>query len=244
MSQPTTQKTISQGLKSTGALDKKYKYEEAFQEETCKEYKTILPEFKKLYADIEPYAHARDVYNETALRNIEIMSLMRIVRRLTSAYENNGEEGYNNFKGRLAGYLKGWYKNYDSNIDQEVMAALLGNYKEMLDSKYYPEEITDEYLSSKQIDLSILAATLFDKSMMDSQSDMESILDLSPAEAVAAIKADPIYDFAARWHELNTNNVAPYNGYKANIDSLQRLYMKGQMKTFKKKKFWPDANSS
>jgi len=32
--------------------------------------------------------------------------------------------------------------------------------------------------------------------------------------------------------------------HKSTIDSLQRLYMAGQMKTFKKKRFWPDANST
>jgi len=234
----------SKGLQSTGALDKKYKYEEKFQEETCKEYKSLLPEFKDKYAAIEPYAHARDVYNEVALRNTEILSLMRTVRRLTSAFENNGEEGYNNFKARLEPYLDNFFKNYESKIDVEVMGVLMETYTNMLSKEYYPAELTEEYRFQRNTDHSGVAKMLFDKTKMASLDNMKSILAMSPKDAVSAFKADPIYDLADRWHSIYTKESAPYAGHKAGIDSLQRLYMKAQMKTFKKKRFWPDANST
>ena len=234
----------SQGLKSTGALEKKYAYEAEFQKKAKKKYKKLLPEFKKTYADIEPYAHARDVYNEVALRNIEIMSLMGIVRRLTSTFDKNGVEGYNGFKARVEPYLDGWYKNYEAKIDQEVMAELMAAYTEMLGEDYYPEELTKEYLFMRKMDFSSLAKTLFENSVFPDKEKVAAILAMEPAEAVAAMKADPIYDLAARWHQLHTEKTAPYSGYNAKIDSMQRIYMEGQMKTFKKKNFWPDANST
>lgn len=234
----------SQGLKSTGALAKKYKYEAKFQDKTRKKYRNILPQFKEEYKSIEPYAHARDVYNEVALRNIEILSLMRTIRRLTSAFDNNGEEGYNNFKARLHPYMKGWYKDYVADIDQEVMVKLLETYKSMLNSKYYPEELTDEYLFQRKMNLSDLAKKFFSESKLTNLAAVEEIFELPPAEAIRIINADPIYAFAEKWHKLNTENVAPYHDHKAKIDSLQRVYMHAQMKTFKKKRFWPDANST
>lgn len=234
----------SQGLQSTGALDKKYKYEADFQDKARKKYKSILPEFKQAYSDIEPYAHARDVYNEVALRNIEILSLMRTMRRLTSAYDNNGVEGYNGFKARLLPYLQGWYKNYEATIDQEVMAQLLSTYSVMVGSSYQPVEFGMEWQFSRGMDFAGLAQYLHEGSKLTSLEGTEALLALEPAEAVAALKADRIYEFADRWHQKHTAQVAPYNTHKAHIDSLQRIYMQAQMKTFKNKRFWPDANST
>ncbi len=228
----------SQGLKSTGALDKKYKYEEKFQKKTCKEYKNLLPEFKKVYAEIEPYAHARDVYNEVVLRNIEIMGLMRVMRRLTSKLTDNGEEEYTKYKERVSSYLERYFKNYEPAIDQEVMAKLFETYAGMLSEDYIPQPLKGE------VDFAALSSSLFDKSQMTSLASLETILSLPPSEAVAAIEADPMYDMAAKWHERYTDKIAPYHTYRAEIDSLQRLYMKAQMETLKKKRFWPDANST
>lgn len=234
----------SQGLQSTGALDKKYSYEAEFQKKTKKKYRGLLPAFKETYAAIEPYAHARDVYSEVALRNTEILSIMSVMRRLTSTYENNGEEGYANFKARVIPYLDNFYKDYEPTIDEEVMAELMKTYVEMLDESYYPEELTKEYLFMRKMSYADLAKSLFSKSKMPVKEDMMAILDLPAAEAVAAIKADPIYDLADRWHTIYTDGTAPLGGYQAQVDSLQRLYMKAQMETFKKKRFWPDANST
>lgn len=72
-----------------------------------------------------------------------------------------------------------------------------------------------------------------------------AVLASEPEEAIKTIKEDPLFTLAEEWNDLYTIEISnPYNGYKTQIDSLQRLYMKGQMLTFKDKKFWPDANST
>ncbi|CAG0907802.1 unnamed protein product, partial [Cyprideis torosa] len=110
----------STGLKSTNALKKKYVLEKEYAQFAPEGFKDIVPQFKDLYKEIEPYALARDFYSETASRNIEILRQMRNFKRLVSTYENNGEEEYKSLVQRYIPYFDGFYKDYEPSLDQEV----------------------------------------------------------------------------------------------------------------------------
>lgn len=236
----------SQGLKSTKALDKKYKIEKEYAAKAPNGYNQIVDEFKQLYADIEPYALARDFYSETAARNIEILRQMRNIRRLVSTYENNGAEEFTNLVGRYIPYFENFYKDYEPTIDQEVFAALTAFYVESLDTKFVPEGLKRESLFMKGVqDYKGLARQMYSYSIFPDKDKFIAALQGTPEEAIKAITEDPIYKFSNEWNDHFTEQIAnPYNGYKTEIDSLQRLYMKGQMLTFHEKRFWPDANST
>jgi len=236
----------SQGLKSTNALKKKYTLEKEYAEKAPKDYKHIVGEFKSLYADIEPYALARDFYSETASRNIEILRQVGNVRRLVNTYENNGEEEYFKALERYVPYFENFYKDYEPSLDQEVFGALTAYYVESLDKKFIPKALNKETILMKgQSDYDGLAKYMYENSAFPSKESFMDILAKAPDEAIKIIKEDPIYIFASEWNELYTTEISnPYNTYKTQIDSLQRLYMKGQMLTFKEKRFWPDANST
>jgi hypothetical protein len=160
----------SQGLKSTNAVQKKKDLEAQFttlvqgKKKYSKEYGTLLSDFEKLYKEIEPYAFARDYYNEVALRNIEIFRLTGLADRLVNAFENNGQAGYDGFKNRLIPYLENFYKDYEAAIDQEVFAALIEMYVENVDVKYTPPSI----LKTKQSYTS-LAGMYFHSTLFSSE---------------------------------------------------------------------------
>jgi len=236
----------SQGLKSTGALKKKYAIEKEYTANAPKEYKNIVGEFKSLYADMEPYALARDFYSETAARNIEILRQMRNIKRLVTTYENNGIEEYKSLAVRLVPYFQNFYKDYEPSLDEEVFGSLTAYYVESLDKQFVPTALTRENLFMRTYkDYDDLANSMYANSIFPHKDAFISVLAMEPEEAIEKIKNDPLYTFAQEWDELYTTKISnPYNGYKTQIDSLQRLYMKGQMLTFKDKRFWPDANST
>lgn len=234
----------SQGLKTTYAIDKKKRYEAEFRQRSEGKYKDLLPQFKTLYKDIEPYAKARDVYSEVAQRGIESIRLMGVIRRLVNTYENNGEQAYNGFKARVIPYLENYYKNYEADIDQEVMGKLLELASGMMDSKYLPEELTKSYLFSKGTDHKGLAKSFMEQTPFSSLEKATALLDKSPKEAVEIMKNDPLYDFSARWQDKYVKENAPISSYQSQIDSLQRIYMAAQMEVLDDKTFWPDANST
>lgn len=232
----------SKGLKSTGALQKKYDYEKAFAEKAHKKYAGILPAFKKEYAAISPYAEAKDYYSEVALRNVELLGYMRYVRRLVSAYENNGAEAYNDFKQRLLGYSEGFYKNLDVSIDKEVFASLADYYQDNLVDDFVPVPLRALARGKKAADF---ASEYYDNTLFASFDGQKAVFDMEPAMAVKKIKSDPLYALGDSWNTLYTEKIAStYNKHQTVIDSLQRIYMKAQMETFKNKRFWPDANST
>ena len=229
----------STGLEATDALGKKEAYEAKFVKQAPEEYRGLLEEFDVYYDANEEYALARDFYYETTGRNIELLGQMGNLRRLVSYYENNGDKGYNDFLGRLKPYMSNFYKDYIAEIDQEVFSALTQYYKESLDEKFVPQALleTEDYEG--------LAEKMYSASKFTTEADAMMVLEMTPEEAVEAIKADPLYAFAEDWNTLYTDNIsASYNKNSVMIDSLQRLYMKGQMATFKDKRFWPDANST
>ena len=236
----------STGLKSTNALKKKYVLEKDYEQNAPENYRQIVQEFKTIYADIEPFALARDFYSETASRNIEVLRQMRNIRRLVSTYENNGAEEYATLVQRFIPFFENFYKDYEPSLDQEVFGSLTAYYVESLDKKFIPKGLMKESLFVKGIkDYDDLAKYMYTNSAFPNKSAFMAVLSKEPADAIKDIKEDPLYSFAEEWNDLFTEAISnPYNGYKTQIDSLQRLYMKGQMLTFKEKRFWPDANST
>ena len=228
----------SLGLKKTGGVEKKQKLEEEFMAALPKNspYKSILDEFKTLYAQSGDLAYVRDYYSEVSGRNIELLSVAGITNRLVSTYENNGAEEYQAYKQRVVGYLEGFYKNYRPEIDQEVFDALTQMYVDNVEAKYVPQSLNAYLNKGKQ---------LYASSAFTDKAKMMSILELDPAEAVKVLKLDPVYKLGADWKAVFDKNAAmPLSAIEYQQDSLQRLYMKALMETFPDKRFYPDANST
>jgi len=232
----------SQGLEKSKAIEKKKKLEANFQNRTADKYKNILPEFEKMYAANIDYAYTRDYYSEVTSRNIELLRTVGVTDRLVKAYESGGEEGYNGFKARLVPFLDGFYKDYIAEIDRDVFAALVEMYADNVDQMYQPATVKNAKATNA---IEALADKIYKTSMFVNKEKIMSLLDMDPAEAVKGIKADPAHQLYKEWSSLYNEKVAaPYNENKTKIDSLQRIYMKAQMETFTKKRFWPDANST
>jgi hypothetical protein len=237
----------SQGLKSTNAVKKKMELEAEFTEivgnkkKYAKQYGQLLDDFTALYKEIEPYAFARDYYNEVAVRNIEIFRLTGLADRLVNAFENNGQVGYDGFKARLIPFLGDFYKDYEPKIDQEVFAALLEMYVQNVDVEYTPASI----LKMKE-SYETMAKAYFKNSMFANEEKTMLLLNEMPAEkAIEAIKADPLYKLGMEWKAIYDEKISgPYNEIQTKINDRQRIYMEALMEVFPKKRFFPDANST
>lgn len=230
----------SQGIIKTDGIGKKEKMEAEFQAraEKAGKYTELLPKFDELYAGIKEYALVDDVYSETAFRNIELLRLMGTMKRMVSTYENNGEDAFSSYRDRVINYLQGFYKNYESSIDQEVAVALLNLYKKTVDQKYVPTSLQTS-------DIEGLASNMFSNSSFTSMDKAQALLEKSPTDVVSMIKADPAYKMSEEWRALMSKKVdGPLNDYQTQINELMRVYMAAQMELFPEKRFFPDANST
>ncbi|NNE27371.1 MAG: S46 family peptidase [Saprospiraceae bacterium] len=237
----------SKGLERTNAVQNKKDFEKKFMSTLPKDspYRNILGEFETLYDDIQPYAYVRDYYSELTGRNIEMMRIVGIANRLVNTYDNNGEEAYQSFKGRVIGFLEGFYKNYNSDIDKEVFAALTEMYANNVDPEFVPKKLRPTQVEGKRQSYQAKAGSIYNNTIFADEKKMMAVLDMAPAEAVEKIKSDPAFRFGKRWKKIYDGQVAePYNEIKFQIDSLQRIYMKALMETFPDERFYPDANST
>jgi len=240
----------SLGLKKTGGVQKKKELEAEFMERVNKkktwiaEYGSLLSDFEKLYAAIEPYALTRDYYNEVVGRNIEVMRVAGYMRRLVETYHENGETGYNDYKDWLIGRLDGFYKNYRPEIDQKVFAVLMEMYAK--NAKLGAADIIKqdiEMLGTK--DYSVFAKQNFSLSSIPYQDKLFKILENIPEEAVRLLKQDPLFQFSSSLADVYNSKVsAKYNEINAQLSILQRKYMAALMEVFPEKRFYPDANGT
>jgi hypothetical protein len=228
----------SQGLKQTNAVGKKQALEADFTAKADAKYKDLLPTFKELYASKQGLAKVNAYYSEVTGRNIELMSIMRIVNRMVTTYENNGEDAYKSYKDRVSNYLAGFYKNYDSTIDQEVAAKLISIYQDNVSDTYTPTPL-------RGVDAGQLASDLYDQSNFTTSDKAMALLSMEPSKAIASIKADPAYDLYTQWAGFHSVEVGKANGaIQSQLDSLQRVYMQALMQTLPDRNYYPDANST
>ncbi len=238
----------SQGLRQTNAIQKKKDYETEFQKRLKPDspYKNLLSDLDKQYKDIEKLALARDYYQEIAMRNVEILSKMGDFKRLVSQYESGGNPAFIAQSEKLKASLPGFFKDFDSKIDQEKFATLLTMYVDNLEEKFVPEFLKRENLGmSSQENYDQMVEDQFILSSLTTEKEIREILSLSPEKAIMSIKSDPIYALAMAWSDFYESEIStPYNKIKRNLDLNQEKYTKAQTEVFKEKRFYPDANST
>lgn len=240
----------SQGLVSTGAIDKKKRYEADFTKglnampDKKLRYGKLLADFESKYAAIDELAFTKDYYSEYT-RNVEIVRLVNFMRRLAGYEEDGNIEAYDKFKNQLENrFLVGFYKNYRANIDEEVFAALSEMYYSNVDKKYIATDAMGK-LATNTAGFAALAKNLFSNTLIRDDSGFKKLFAMAPAEAVKMMKADPFYQFIDKLAGHHNSTVLdPYNKIQGEINELQRHYMKAQMEVFPDRRFYPDANST
>ena len=239
----------NQGLKATDGLGRKHRFEKDFQQRVSKskkykkKYGDILPQFEKLYTELEPYALTRDYYNEVFGRNIEVMRVAGFANRLAGLYDMQGDAAYNGFKSRLVPFLQGFYKNYSAGIDQDVFIALMEMYLESDIIAGAKAGIGKE--AKMKGGVAVMAQNLFEQSFLHNGEELFTILDKEPAKAVKMLQSDPLVKLSKQLSDAYGEHVSPnLESLQTQISDLQRVYMKAQMEMFPEKKFFPDANST
>lgn len=238
------------GLKRTNAIEKKLQYEQEFRKvvalspELNAKYGTLLDDMNKLYEEIEPYALLKAYYDEVSSQNVELLRVASQVARLKSYYDNNGEDGFNNFKDKLLPWLEGFYKNYRPELDRRVFAAQLELLYNKVGKENLPALVLNE-LTSHNNDFEAWASALYRNSWLANAKLAIENLNLAPEDVLKAIGNDPACVLSAAFKEFYDNNIIlKYNQLNEQLDALQQRYMKAQMEAFPNKRFYPDANGT
>jgi len=232
------------GLQRLDAINKKMQLEKEFEAwtKTNTQYEGLINQFEDNYKNINPYALATDYWKE-AINGIEILDFVADFEKLIELSENKTDTTMIlEERNKLIMISSGFYKNYDSRIDNDVFKALLPMYFSGVNKDFYPPVyslIQSEYNGDfdKYIE-KVLQETIFNK-----PEKLYSILYNYTSQRVGELKNDPVYALYSSFLDVYKNKVSEkYFAISAKNDSLYKIYMNGLREIQPQKKFYPDAN--
>ncbi len=236
----------NKGLKRLNAIGKKQDFEKEFNnwanasDETKEKYAKLLSEFEKNYTALDPYQKASTYLREAGYG----VELIRFASDFSRLIELDDETKFEAMLENRKEAVQTFFKDYHQPIDREVFEVLLDMYRQGCDAEYLPgffQTIQSKYKG----DIGKFADQVFKKSIFASQEKLNDFLNNAEYGKLKKLQNDPAYLLAADLAKLDEEKLRPQiSKYTAEIDRLQRIYMKAQMEMQPDVRFYPDANST
>lgn len=236
------------GLTSTNAVGKKKTYEAEFQKRVNanpswkNSYGTLLSDLELLYAELKPYGYARDYYTEIVSK-VELFTIAAQLNALITAYEKDGEKGFNQRLPITKNALNSLYGEYSPVVDQKLFEVMMEMYVKDQEAKYV-SPMLKEWMNGSN-DYAKLAAKTYGATTLDDSKETMKLLEKPAAELITTLKQQQVillYQDLLKTYQTQVQT--KLGDITSNINKLQRTYMQAQMDVFKEKKFYPDANST
>lgn len=224
------------GLKEKDALQKKKDFEAEYLKRVPRDgkYKNVLQDLKLVQEDFLKYDLARSMWIEIWYYGPEII-------RFANGFEGmlQNETYMETFRKKNEGY-KGFFKNYDVNVDKAVFEKLIPMYVENLDHGLRPEEIpTGNNWAQDYADL------IYSKSIFCDSVKLQKFLTKPQKKQIKMLKKDPAFKLAQSIFYTYKGEVEPmFYEYYLKKDVLMKRFVAAQMEYFPEEKFFADANST
>ena len=235
----------TKGLKRLKVYDKKLELEVRFSAwvnaNPAREakYGQALPDIEKGYDILKQYNLSRRYYREAISRGSEILGFANRFGSLRKLLDEKAEqEKIDKAVKGLRAYTERHFKNYNANIDRNLLAAMMKMYYLNVPAEQQPEmlkKLAEKYNG----DFTDWAAIIFEKSIFSSPEKVYALLDNPKAKTIAK---DPAYETIKAF----SNNYEVINDEMAEADKYlskgNRLFMAGLREMDQDKVFYPDAN--
>ena len=209
--------------------DKKEKYGEA------------LPELQKAYEDgINKYIVARIFFVEAVYRGPEILSYAASFSKLKDALESKETkpEEIAKMTDALKEGVKEHFKDYNLNIDRNILAAMLEMYFKNVKEDQQPVYLSEIYEKYKG-DWKKFADYLFEKSIFSTPEKVDAFLAKPNAKV---LKKDPALTLWSKFLEDYRKLAKEAEPYSVLKERGHRLFIAGLREMYPDKNFYPDAN--
>jgi len=239
----------NKGIERTGIIEKKKDKEGAFKAwvhisgHTENPYYGLIDTFEELYGNISPLEKELTLLSESAFG----IEMLRFARRFQGLVKLSEDKEKDEAKieaeiNKLKRYATSYFKNYHMPLDKETFIAMISAYLDMVNPEYIPDEL-DVLTSKFDGDIEAYADYVFEESIFTSEESVNAFLDKYKAKKYKKILNDPAYNLASGFADMYNKEIRPQlSKYWVENDSLQRLYMKGQMTFRPQDRYYPDAN--
>jgi hypothetical protein len=236
----------NEGLGNSNVLEKKRQLEDKFtqwvaaDQQRKAKYGEALSLIANSYKDLADET-AFEYMVESMVRGAEIFYFAYRTRPLYDALKaDRNSEHVSLASERVKGGLDEFFKDYDSETDQKIAAALFRLYQENVAPQYHPpffRTVKTKYGN----DFGKYTKELYDKSIFGSQ---ERLVKFFEAPKAKVLEKDPIFQASLQIFRM-MSLIGDETG--KTTDALakgNRLFVGGLMEMEADKTFYPDANSS
>jgi hypothetical protein len=234
------------GLTRTDGVGRKKTQELEFQKRvnanpSLKEkYGSLLQTLEAGYNDIKSLGLARDYYQEIVSK-IEVFTIVAQLNTLASAYEKNGQKGFDETKPKVKAMLEDFMKEFNPTVDKKLFEGLMEMYVKNQPEKYVSPMAKNLFGS----DITVASDVFYLDERLTNLAKLNSLIDGKPEDLVGFMKENTT--IALQKDLLSTYQTSvqkDLTGVQNRITLAQRTYMQAQMDVFKEKTFFPDANST
>lgn len=199
--------------------------------EATQKYGQVLGNLENAYTATMESVKIGTYFAEVFNNGIEIIRFANIVE---SANITNKEE----LAAYAASKLSNLYKDYEPQLDEQVVPALLKLYKEKVPAAYLPSVYTtiDKKFGG---DYNKYAQWLFKNSKF---TDLQNLTALIQKEGTKGLDKDPAIELANSVKEIRSKLVDDLSEFYPIVDKESRKYMAALMEMQPDKAFSPDAN--
>lgn len=235
------------GIKRLNVVDNKKEFEREFDiwanttEARKEEYSGIINCFKQTY-EIKAKHEMPYIYLSEAVLASDFMKNAREILALSTLKAKNDEKNFNiraeASKKKFSTYFNNDFLNH-SIVDKEIFIKTMSIYYEdyaKANNPWLREKIEKKHKGNPDK----YFEEIYNKSILSDEKKTMKLL--SKFSEKKALKDPAIEIFSYIFNDVLDNNTPVLSEIDTKLDSLYRIYVKGQMEMMSNKEFYPDAN--
>lgn len=235
------------GIKRLNVVDNKKEFEREFDiwanttEARKEEYSGIINGFKQTY-EIKAKHEMPYIYLSEAVLASDFMKNAREILSLSTLKAKNDEKNFNiraeASKKKFSTYFNNDFLNH-SIVDKEIFIKTMSIYYEdyaKANNPWLREKIEKKHKGNPDK----YFEEIYNKSILSDEKKTMKLL--SKFSEKKALKDPAIEIFSYIFNDVLDNNTPVLSEIDTKLDSLYRIYIKGQMEMMSNKEFYPDAN--
>lgn len=248
------------GIKRLNGVEKKKLFEAEFLKliGNDKNYSGLINEFESLYKQFRPQAILLDYYSEYFTNGPEAMGLSQdliepylkyqSLKTQDTATVRKFKKEINESLDKFSASLEGYFKNYDIEVDKNLMKAVSPIFYGGVGDTNLPAIAKKEWVASK-LNAGIYTNNMFNKTMFTNKEKLKKWVEETKknhSKGFKLLEKDKMFLVSKDLYLKYESDI--YNKYVATNSIIQdkmALYMKGILTyVSKNKRLYPDANST
>lgn len=204
-------------------------------------YGDVLPMIKQGYADMKDYSVATAYVQEALAGPESHLFAYRAGRMISDLCDKDiTPEEKADVKKALREMAKGFFKDFNADVDTKLFATMFKLYSDNVDSDLHPD-IIDLINSKYKGDYNKFASELQSKSIFMNEATFNAFLEKPDCKK---LDKDPVYRAGKSFYEMYIKMAAYTGEMQEKIAKGDRLFMRGLMEMDPQKAWAPNANST